>query len=132
MSKLFLFLILAVGSNQNDTLIHKVMRSFPNGQPKVEYCYDAINKKMVKEIVYYESGIVDYTGEYKDGREHGEWIYYWETGVIRSKEFYQNGLEEGVMYDYNEEGIPIIEFTYLQGILLQKKENLQYPKIIKK
>lgn len=106
---------------QNDTLIHKVVRYYKDGTPRVEYCYDPINQKMVKEICFFRNGSLDYTGEYKNGIEHGTWTFYWENGTIRSQEFYVNGRENGVMYDYNEQGSPVIEYTYKMGLLLSEK-----------
>lgn len=109
------------GQAQNDSLIHKVVRYYKSGAPRVEYCYHPISQDMVKEICFFPDGSLDYTGEYKKGIEHGSWIFYWENGVIRAQEFYVNGLENGVMYDYNDQGTPIIEYTYKMGTLIEEK-----------
>lgn len=117
-----LIVILSFGTPDTDTLTHKVMRYYSDGQARVEYCYIPGTQKLAKEIVYFRDGIVDYTGEYKNGTEHGTWTYYWPSGIIRAQEFYVKGLENGTMFDYNEKGEPIIEYIYKMGTLISRTE----------
>ncbi len=97
-----------------------VARSWPNGKPMVVYILTSGTSSIEKELVYFETGTLDYEGEYLDGVEHGYWTYYWENGNMKSQEFYVNGLEEGTMYDFNKNGEKSVKYVYSKGVLVSK------------
>ncbi|MFZ6051796.1 toxin-antitoxin system YwqK family antitoxin [Halocola ammonii] len=99
-----------------------IVRRHDNGNPYVVVYTVGPEHDRVKEELYYENGQLDYVGHFKNGKEHGDWIYYWPNGNRKSIEHYQNGSENGTMYDYNEKGEPIVEYKYLRGILIKKTD----------
>lgn len=119
---LFAFLLSLSFPVQDAGTEKHIVRKHDNGQPYVVVYTQGPEHDRVKEELYYENGQLDYVGHFKDGVEHGEWIYYWPNGNKKSEEFYHKGSEHGLMYDYNESGEPIIEYKYMRGILLKKTE----------
>lgn len=115
-------LVLLPISLQTDALTRHVVRSFDNGSPYVVVYTKGEDHDRVKEELFYENGQLDYVGHYKNGREHGKWIYYWENGNLKSEEYYFKGKEEGVMYDYDENGKKSKEYRYVKGVLVSEKD----------
>ncbi|MDP4826580.1 MAG: hypothetical protein NWR73_02770 [Flavobacteriales bacterium] len=105
---------------QDDGLTKHIVRTHPNGKPYVVMYTVGTNNERVREELYYDNGKLDYVGNYKNGQEHGDWIYYWQNGNVKSFEHYERGLEEGVAYDYNEKGVKIKEYHYRKGVLLRQ------------
>jgi len=105
---------------QNADLSKHVVRNHKNGQPYVVVYTQGESQNRVREELYFENGQLDYIGNYKNGREHGEWIYYWENGVVKSYEFYKEGREQGLAYDCDDQGKRIKEYHYLNGELVKE------------
>jgi antitoxin component YwqK of YwqJK toxin-antitoxin module len=122
LTTLFALLFSVASLAQPDEPEKHIVRSHDNGNPYVVVYTVGPEYDKVKEELYYEDGQLDYVGHFKNGKEHGDWIYYWPNGNRKSIEYYQNGAENGTMYDYNEKGEPIIEYKYLRGILIKKKD----------
>lgn len=94
-----------------------VIKTFPSGQPEVIYHLKGkeMNAEKVKEEVYYENGKLEYTGEFKNGTEHGEWVYYYPSGNIKAKEYWKNGVEHGTWKEYHPDGQLAREIVYKDG-----------------
>jgi antitoxin component YwqK of YwqJK toxin-antitoxin module len=124
----FVSIFLFSFSLQNDGLKRHVVRTHPNGKPYVVVYTLGDSNERVKEELYYENGKLDYVGTYKNGVEHGDWIYYWPNGKMKSFEHYERGLEEGIAYDCDENGQKTIEYHYRKGVLLRKVDLVAHPK----
>lgn len=73
------------------------------------------SEKIVKEEAYFPDGQIEYTGFYKDGVEHGTWIYYYDNGNKKVEEEYKEGLEDGTRYEYALDGSLRTEIRYKKG-----------------
>ena len=102
-----------------------IVKKHDNGKPHV-IVYVKGNKRIkekVKEEVYYENGNLDYSGEYKNGVEHGEWKYYYKHGTIMAEEQYKKGREDGVFKEYHPDGQLKKEIHYNNGQLIKVIEH---------
>lgn len=102
-----------------------VVSKWPNGNNKVVVLVKEKGGKQEKvgEVSYFENGKMEYSGEYKDGVEHGTWKYYFEDGTLRAEENWKEGVEEGEWREYHPDGQLKSAFLYRDG----KKIN-QLPK----
>lgn len=116
-SFIVLFNLLSLSSFSQDEYL---ARSWPNGNAMVVYFLESGTSEIIKEQVFYESGLLDYEGHYQNGVEHGAWTYFWPDGTIKSKEYYEYGLEEGTMFDYDESGTETVKYIYAKGVLISK------------
>ena len=57
-----------------------------------------------REIVYHNNGNVEIIGDYKNGKEEGEWKFYRENGKLEGIGNYKNGEREGKWKLYHENG----------------------------
>jgi antitoxin component YwqK of YwqJK toxin-antitoxin module/Flp pilus assembly protein TadD len=53
---------------------------------------------------YYTTGQLRSEGEYKKGKQHGEWKYYFRNGKLQSEFKYADGLIQGTANEYYETG----------------------------
>jgi antitoxin component YwqK of YwqJK toxin-antitoxin module len=97
-----------------------IVRTHRNGSPHVVMYTVGNEHERVKEELYFPNGQLDYVGHYKNGVEHGEWIYYYPTGKLKSYESYIRGLEEGIHYDLDSAGTRVKEIHYHKGVLLRE------------
>ena len=105
---------------QGDEMQRHVVRTHPNGQDYVVMYTVGLENERVKEELFFENGQLDYVGHYKNGQEHGEWIYYWPNGNLKSYELYKRGKEDGIHYDCDENGARIKEYHYMNGTLVKE------------
>lgn len=100
--------------------MHKVVvKTYSNGQPEVIYYLKGkeANAEKVKEEVFYENGKLEYTGEFKNGVENGEWVYYYQNGNIKAREYWKNGVESGTWKEYHPDGKLAREIIYKDGVI---------------
>ncbi len=65
------------------------------------------NVRQGSEFVYYPSGEVMKSKHYKNGREHGKFIWFSENGVVEKTEIYSSGkLIKTVIHETSAEKIP--------------------------
>lgn len=110
-----LFLAPYFFAQSSDTL---VLKKYGNGTPHVVVFFkieDGLHKK-VRENVYYSNGNLDYTGEVKDGQEHGKWEHYYEDGTKLSEGTYYYGQENGVFKTYYPDGRLAESSVYVMGV----------------
>jgi antitoxin component YwqK of YwqJK toxin-antitoxin module len=53
---------------------------------------------------YYPNGKLFVEGQYKRGRQHGEWIYYFDNGQVNRKATYKEGKPDGSRDVYRADG----------------------------
>lgn len=96
-----------------------VVKEYPNGKPEVIYYLKGkeANAEKIKEEVYFENGKLEYSGEFKNGKENGEWIYYYQNGNIKAKEYWKNGVENGTWKEFHPDGQLARELVYKDGVL---------------
>lgn len=99
-----------------------VMKKFPDGSPYIVWYVVEKNgkKEKVKEEVYFRNGNLDYVGNFKNGVEHGEWVYYYENGKKKAVEVWKNGKETGIFLEFNEDGSLKLEQHYKNGKLVEE------------
>ena len=69
-----------------------------------------------RHIFYHENGEVMSTGEFVDGKEHGEWLYYSEQGKLQVLAHYDHGVEQGIWEWYYENGALMRSGNYEHGL----------------
>lgn len=84
----------------------KVVSEHPNGKPKdVEYYEEKDGKEvLVKQELYYESGVLKYSLSIKDGKKHGLCTYYFENGEKWSEQYFENDISHGDHKLYHPNG----------------------------
>ena len=115
MKKLFLlsFLFIALISCK-DQLKEEVVQTYDNGQPaSLHY----VNKKneCVREVQYYENGIVKMEGGMKHAKRSGEWKSYFPDGKVQSTGFFEDGIRTGEASVYHENGNIYMRGQYKKG-----------------
>lgn len=97
-----------------------IVKTHANGKPHVVYYMKGKGEsaQKVKEEVYYENGKLEYSGEYKNGIENGEWRYYYENGNLKAIEVWKNGVENGTWKEYHPDGRLARELIYKNGKLV--------------
>jgi len=110
---LFFFSLSASVFSQKKT----VVKEFANGKPEVIIYTKIIDgdEQKVKEEAFYKNGNMEYSGEYKNGTEHGTWKYYYENGKIKAEEHWNNGTEHGTFKEYHTDGQLAREIIYKNG-----------------
>jgi antitoxin component YwqK of YwqJK toxin-antitoxin module len=93
----------------------KVMEeTYPNGSPKRECVYNgkATSRDLVRETTWYPNKKIQMSGEYKEKKRNGKWIYYYENGNVWSEGFFKDGKSDGKRTLYHENGKLYIEGHY--------------------
>ena len=67
-------------------------------------------------ISYHSNGQVRLTGEVKDRKKSGVWVYYYDSGQLQQKEKYKNGKPIGAWKSFDQEGKLIGERWFGNGI----------------
>lgn len=98
----------------NGRLREEVQTSYDNGQPEYVKFF---NKKgeCVKEVEYYEDGVVKMEGAMRDGHREGEWKAFFPDGKPQSIGNFKDGLRSGNSVVYYESGIKMMEGEYTEG-----------------
>lgn len=123
MSKVFFTVLLGCLPfvSQNDVERY-VLRQHANGQPYVVFFVKGADQEKVKEELYYDNGQLESIGHFREGREHGEFVYYWPDGTVKSFEYYENGLEEGEHYDQDESGSRTAITVWNRGVIVETQK----------
>ena len=79
---------------------------------------------LIKGVFYYDNGLIQQEGTYKNGKLHGQWISYDKDGKKNTVAFYHKGEKTGkwffwrqdklVEVDYSENNIASVQ-TYSNG-----------------
>lgn len=64
--------------------------------PDPDYTGDYIDK--------YSNGVIKFTGFFRFGKRHGEWMAFYENGIKWSDCFYDKGLKHGATMVYHPNG----------------------------
>lgn len=106
MSRLLFVLLVFLFSCGADPDMRVVEESWPNGREKKVSFYKnkGVQKELVREIFYYESGQKEVEGEFKKGERHGKWTYWYENGNKWSEGEFKNGLSHGFRKVYHSNG----------------------------
>jgi antitoxin component YwqK of YwqJK toxin-antitoxin module len=68
----------------------------PNGQEM--WCQKTVNGQPVKEgpfVLYRPDGSLMMRGEYRDGKQNGEWTMWYDNGQKASIDHYKDGVQDG-------------------------------------
>lgn len=60
----------------------------------------------------YLNGNIEMTGLFENGERVGQWEYFHPNGTLKQVSFYTNGLSSGVWKMYDEDGVEINEINY--------------------
>lgn len=72
-----------------------------------------------KWIFYFQNGNIETIGSFENGNRIGEWKYYFENKSLRRISIYNNGERDGVWFELNVDGDTLWTADYTI-----KKENL--------
>jgi len=107
-----LIVIFALTSCSHET---KVMEeTYPNGSPKRECVYKGKgdSRKLIRETTWYPDKKIQMSGEFKEKKRHGKWIYYYENGNVWSEGFFKDGKSDGKRTTHYENGKIFYEGYY--------------------
>lgn len=73
---------------KSDTISNATKKSdFYIAPPDVDYTGDYVDK--------YPNGVIKFTGFFRFGKRHGQWLAFYDNGVKWSECFYDNGKKHG-------------------------------------
>jgi antitoxin component YwqK of YwqJK toxin-antitoxin module len=88
---------------------------YPNGQKFIEGNYRQ-GKQHGEWSYYYENGQLQRKSTYQDGRLHGQWDRFRADGTLAAKHAYDNGQRHGAWQLFDDTGKQlIVEENYSQG-----------------
>jgi antitoxin component YwqK of YwqJK toxin-antitoxin module len=64
---------------------------------------------------FYPNGKVFVEGQFRRGRQHGEWTYYFDNGQINRKAVFNEGQPDGAREIYREDGTLLAKRGYKDG-----------------
>ena len=77
--------------------------------------------------VYSENGQVLQTGDFKNGKNHGKWIWFYPNGKKKMEGRFDLGSREGLWLTYNNQGKVLTKSNYkndkLEGLVSVFNEN---------
>ena len=118
MKKLFFSLLaLLYLASCGDKVVERVEKKYPDGQPHYVRYYEITKERetCVREVEYYENGVVKMEGALVDGHREGEWKAYFPDGRPQSIGAFKDGLREGPSQVYYDNGNLLMEGTYSKG-----------------
>lgn len=74
---------------------------------------------LVKGVFYYENGVIQQEGTYKNGKLHGQWISYDRDGKKNAVAFYHKGNKTGKWFFWR--GDKLIEVDYAKNDIASAK-----------
>jgi len=110
--------------NGKKKIVHKYFESGKNRKIVEKLEYNEIGQVVLirnfddnseKRIGYYKNGNKEYEEVYKDGKEHGKWIWWHENGVKSCETDYKYGKLHGKEIEWDNEGKKIGEGEYKNG-----------------
>lgn len=107
-----LLVIFAIISCTHETKIME--ETYPNGSPKRECIYKGkdASRELIRETTWYPNKKVQMSGEFKEKKRNGKWIYYYENGNVWSEGFFKDGKSDGKRTTYYENGRIFYEGYY--------------------
>lgn len=97
----------------------KLEEKFPDGKPRIERevaIYSDNNFEadgLFRE--YYPNGQLFVEGQYRKGRQHGEWTYYYDNGQLNRKANYVDGQPDGQWEVYRADGTLAAKRSFRNG-----------------
>ncbi len=83
---------------------------YADGKVKTEYTQEADD--LVAVNYYYSDGTLKESGQFLDGKRHGEWISYSENGTMNAKVHFDKGSKTGVWMFWDDNGNLAHEVNY--------------------
>jgi antitoxin component YwqK of YwqJK toxin-antitoxin module len=98
----FVLVILLLSCKQP---VEKVVERFEDGSPMIILTYEDKNDTLnYQKKVLYNSGKLDYLGQFVDGEKSGTWIWWYENGNKKDQCKYAEGLYIDTVYHWYESG----------------------------
>lgn len=81
---------------------------------------------MVKGIFYYDNGVIQQEGTYKNGKLHGQWIAYDKDGKKNAVAYYQKGQKTGKWFFWQDKKLIEVDYNKNQiaSVKTYKNENI--------
>lgn len=113
----FLLLALLCLASCGNRVEERVEKTYPGGQPHYVRYYEKTKdgESCIREVEYYENGVVKMEGSLSDGHRDGEWKAYFPDGRPQSIGAFKDGLREGASQVYYDNGNLLMEGTYSKG-----------------
>lgn len=115
-SLIFIFILMAFQACDKP-LTEVVEDTYEDGTTRVVRFYSENDgqKKLVKEKMFYQGGVLQLEGTYKDKKRDGLWTYYYKDGKKWSEANYKEGVNDGSSITWFENGQKRYEGTYKEG-----------------
>ena len=101
---IFIVVILALTSCTQESRVME--ETYPDGSPKRECVYKGkdASHELIRETTWYPKKKIQMTGEYRNNKRDGKWIYYYNNGNLWSEGFFKNGKSDGKRITHYENG----------------------------
>lgn len=66
---------------------------------------------LVKGIFYYDNGVIEQEGTYKNGKLHGQWVSYDKDGKKNAVAFYHKGNKTGKWFFWRQDKLIEVDFN---------------------
>lgn len=98
-------------------LVKSVVEQYPNQQDKaVVFTVEGDPEQaIVKEVHYFENGVIQVEGTLKNKERHGLWTFYYDNGKVWSTGEFDMGKSVGIFQIFDPEGQLKIKSYYLAG-----------------
>lgn len=81
---------------------------FAQEKANVEYVKQG---DLVKGIFYYDNGVIEQEGTYKNGKLHGQWVSYDKDGKKNAVAFYHKGNKTGKWFFWRQDKLIEVDFN---------------------
>ncbi|WP_445159330.1 toxin-antitoxin system YwqK family antitoxin [Mesohalobacter salilacus] len=81
---------------------------------------------LVKGIFYYDNGVIQQEGTYKNGKLHGQWIAYDRDGKKNAVAYYHKGQKTGKWFFWQKDKLVEVDYNYndIANVKTYKSENV--------
>lgn len=81
---------------------------------------------LVKGIFYYDNGVIQQEGTYKNGKLHGQWIAYDRDGKKNAVAFYHKGQKTGKWFFWQKDKLVEVDYNDndIASVKTYKNENV--------
>jgi len=114
----FWLLVLIIVSCTTGNLEKIVEQTYQDGSPKIVRYFQKIDgvRTLVKEEGFYDDGVMQFVGEYRNGRRNGTWKTWYDNGRLWSTNTFVDDISDGPTSSYHQNGKMYYEGFYRQGV----------------
>lgn len=113
---------------ENKIIAYEVVNGLKNGQFSISNLhgnftvsgYVENNKNVGTWKYFYDDGLLESIGSFKDDKPHGNWRWFYKNGKVKSEGNYLLGKPEGIWIKYDEKGNLNLMINYSDGEIVSE------------